>query len=34
MSVMEEVGMVNKDLDWFFGSKKEMSPIGQSEYES
>jgi hypothetical protein len=31
---MEEVGMVDKDLNWFFGSEKEMSPIGQSKYES
>jgi hypothetical protein len=32
--VMEEVGVVHKDLNWFLGTEKEVPSICQSEYES
>jgi hypothetical protein len=31
---MEEVGVIHKDFNWFFGTKEEVSSISQPKYES
>jgi hypothetical protein len=31
---MEEIGVISKDFDREFSSAKEVSPIGQAEYDS
>jgi hypothetical protein len=34
VTIVEEVGMVHKDLDRFFGAKKKVPPVRQSEHKS